>query len=294
MTQIQTLKKGDETIYPLTHMKGVVDDNGNTMDVLLAEAEKKALRKLFIAAGAEYNDTDQIIQKTAPWKTEEKWRLEDDGTYTYWEEPAIVEHLPKHYYLNGLGDITEEQMNLIYANSYVIYNINLPRLKENDKKIRTIIPVYNSHGVSTLGKASYSTFAGCSNLEILVWSSDKYTSLSNIVVERLDVAGSHMFNGCSKLRYVHPMKCTTSGNILNMFGGCISLIEAKIYEVKGNISFSDSMMINKDSILCLIQNAAPTSAITITLHPNAYARIANQPDIIEALEAQPLITLVSA
>ena len=90
------------------------------------------------------------------------------------------------------------------------------------------------------------------------------------------------------------MKCTTSSNILNMFGGCTSLIEAKIYEVKGNISFSDSMMINKDSILCLIQNAAPTSAITITLHPDAYSRLADDTEIVAALEAQPLISLVSA
>lgn len=238
-------------------------------------APNLALRSLFVAAGAEYNDSGVDITKTAPWG-------------------ETVTHKAGHYYLNGLGDITEEQMNLIYANSYVIYNINLPRLKERDKKIRTIIPVYNSHSVSTLGKASYSTFAGCDNLEVLMWSTLKFTSSSSAVVERLDVAGSHMFNGCSKLRYVHPMKCTTSGNIPNMFGGCTSLIETKIYEVKGNISFSDSMMINKDSILCLIQNAVPTTAITITLHPDAYARLADDADIVAALEKQPLVSLVSA
>lgn len=256
----------------------MLQDGAVTAQKLSADVREKVnnpLRPLYIAAGAEYNDTGADKTKSAPLG-------------------ETVTHKAGHYYLNGLGDITEEQMNLIYANSYVIYNINLPRLKENDKKIRTIIPVYNSHGVSTLGKASYSTFAGCSNLEILVWSSDKYSSLSNIVVERLDVAGSHMFNGCSKLRYVHPMKCTTSGNIPNMFGGCTSLIETKIYEVKGNISFSDSMMINKDSILCLIQNAVPTSAITITLHPDAYLRLADDADIVAALEAQPLVSLVSA
>ena len=256
----------------------MLQDGAVTAQKLSADVREKVnnpLRPLFIAAGAEYNDTGADKTKSAPLG-------------------ETVTHKAGHYYLNGLGDITEEQMNLIYANSYVIYNINLPRLKENDKKIRTIIPVYNSHGVSTLGKASYSTFAGCPNLEILVWSSDKYSSLSNIVVERLDVAGSHMFNGCSKLRYVHPMKCTTSGNIPNMFGGCTSLIETKIYEVKGNISFSDSMMINKDSILCLIQNAVPTTAITITLHPDAYARLADDADIVAALEKQPLVSLVSA
>jgi hypothetical protein len=79
-----------------------------------------------------------------------------------------------------------------------------------------------------------------------------------------------------------------------MFGGCTSLIEAKIYELKGNMSFSGCPIINKDSILCIIQNSAPTSAITVTLHPDAYTRLADDAEIVAALEAQPLVSLVSA
>ena len=233
------------------------------------------LRPLFIAAGAEYNDSGVDKTKTAPWG-------------------ETVTHKAGHYYLNGLGDITEEQMIYIYINREIIYNIKLPRLRENNKNLRTFIPLFNSHGVSSLGKTSYSTFAGCVNLEVAVWSKNSFASLQDTVVERLDAAGSHMFNGCSKLKYVHPMKCTTTGNIPNMFGGCTSLIEAKIYELKGNISYSNSPNINKESILCIIQNALPTTAISVTLHPDAYARLAGDVEIVAALEAQPLISLVSA
>ena len=35
MAQIHTLKKEGNTIYPQTHVKAVVDDNGNTVDDLL-------------------------------------------------------------------------------------------------------------------------------------------------------------------------------------------------------------------------------------------------------------------
>lgn len=35
MAEIHTLKKGGNTIYPQTHVKAVVDDNGNTVDDLL-------------------------------------------------------------------------------------------------------------------------------------------------------------------------------------------------------------------------------------------------------------------
>lgn len=41
MTQIHTLKQNGESIYPMTHMKAVVDDNGNTMDVLLSQVSIK-------------------------------------------------------------------------------------------------------------------------------------------------------------------------------------------------------------------------------------------------------------
>ena len=50
----------------------------------------------------------------------------------------------------------------------------------------------------------------------------------------------------------------------------------------------------KDSVLYIIQKALPKNAITITLHPDAYARLKDDTEIVAALEAQPLISLVSA
>ena len=84
---------------------------------------------------------------------------------------------------------------------------------------------------------------------------------------------------------------------LNAFVGCSDFEEvANFVNNKTTVSFSfaDSPKIYKRWILKLIKGGEPQSAITITLHPDAYARISNQTDIIEALNAQPLITLVSA
>jgi hypothetical protein len=64
--------------------------------------------------------------------------------------------------------------------------------------------------------------------------------------------------------------------------------------LKSNITISKSANVTKGSILYLVENAAPSSAITITLHPEAYARLADDADIVAALEAQPLVSLVSA
>ena len=56
----------------------------------------------------------------------------------------------------------------------------------------------------------------------------------------------------------------------------------------------DGREISKESIYYIIQNATPTTVINITLHPDAYARLADDAEIVAALEAQPLVSLVCA
>ena len=44
----------------------------------------------------------------------------------------------------------------------------------------------------------------------------------------------------------------------------------------------------------MIQKAAPTSAITITVHADVYAWASTDAEVQAALAAQPLVTLISA
>lgn len=81
---------------------------------------------------------------------------------------------------------------------------------------------------------------------------------------------------------------------IHMFGFCNALRDVNIVKLKASIHFGESPLLSKQSLLGLIQNAIPTSAITITLHAEAYARLANDADILAALAAQPNITLISA
>ena len=50
----------------------------------------------------------------------------------------------------------------------------------------------------------------------------------------------------------------------------------------------------EDCILYMIQNESATSAITITLHADAYARAMANADILAALQAHPNVSLASA
>lgn len=255
---------------------------------LAVAAPNLALRALFIAAGAEYNDTDAVIQKTAPWGTEEKWKLEADGTYTYWEDPAIVEHLPGHYYLNGLGDITEEEMLYIYNAGALKTNIGGFYSKAN---IRTFL----SSQIS--GQEGYSQF----NLNGILSNAPVETAIFGvdpllIKTHGIALVGTTMyaaFTNCYRLKYIQKIDVSGITNI-SAFNYCNELVYVELNKLKVSVSFAQSKKISKKSILAIIANAAPTSAITITVHPDAYVRIVNQSDIVEALAAQPLVTLVSA
>lgn len=65
-------------------------------------------------------------------------------------------------------------------------------------------------------------------------------------------------------------------------------------KMKGNFSFKDSPLLSNESILFLINHEAATSAITITLHPDAYARAMANADILAALETHTNVSLASA
>lgn len=227
----------------------------------IEQGEHLALRALFVAVGAEYNDSGADKTKTAPWG-------------------ETVTHKAGHYYLNGLGDITEKQMIDIY---------NAPRSITTSayagNECRTFIINKGSASVAypSLGGVFMATY----NLETIGSGS-----------ETLYTSGmcDYMFHQCVKLKHIilKQFILTYAKSTVNMFSGCSSLITVKIDGLKLNLSLKNSPVISKESVLYIIQKAAPSSAITLTLHPEAYARLADDADIVAALTAQPLITLVSA
>lgn len=254
MVQIQTLKKNGESFYPMTHMKGVVDDNGNTMDVLLAEAEKRALRKLYIAAGAEYNDTDHIIKKTAFWGEE-------------------VDHLPKHYYLNGLGDITEEQMIEIYNTKDYMniiisgHSTNVGRIFQGGSCPRTFKGVTASRflenkSLSTGGAPIFMN----NTIEVVKWSSSKDVSSYNNSFK----LGDSVFFLCNSLRVIE--RCAIFN--ANSFGACPNLEFFEIHGLTTDFNISGSPSVKKTSILYTIENVLKTTtkSLVITLHADVYAK----------------------
>ena len=124
-------------------------------------------------------------------------------------------------------------------------------------------------------------------------------------IETINISGATIyvktaigaFQQCEKLVRIHDilnLGAISKTGLQGIFATCLSLESIRIKAIKVDISFCDSPNLSKESVVYIIQNAAPTAAMTITLHPGAYARLTNDSDIVAALEAQPLVSLVSA
>lgn len=247
-----------------------IQDNSITAQKLSTDVREKVnnpLRPLFIAAGAVYNDTGADKTKTAPWG-------------------ETVTHKAGHYYLNGLGDITEEQMMEIYN---APHNALYEQAYAEMQNIRTLLFCGCSSSVG-LNSCINALFLNCSNLEVIGNNSGFFYFSSSVSTIK------NLFKRCKKLRIVavKPFYVNNTTFDSSVFSECSSLEYIRLDRLHFSLSLADCSNITKDSVLYIIPKAIPTSAITITLHPDAYARLSNDADIVAALEAQPLVSLVSA
>ena len=103
-----------------------------------------------------------------------------------------------------------------------------------------------------------------------------------------------MFYNCYSLVSIPQLNTQSVTNMSQMFYNCYSLVLAKVQSLKTAISFNGSALLNKESLLYIINNEASTSAITITLKAYAYTRLSTDADIVAALANHPNISLASA
>lgn len=223
-------------------------DKINTFDKKFSSG---TLRDLYISAGAKYNEATG------------------------------------YYELNGLTDITEEQMRVIWQEDLSgWYRKGRTNLTRN-------IAYKGQDGGYSDGQKMSNICNENTNLEVFNLGSDFYASSSFVA-----------FSGCTKLREVLPQyKIVPYARSLgyNIFNNCPALQEVRFnmqYVTGGKVLFSESPLLSKESVLSIITTMGSVpkeNPFTITLHPTAYARLKDDADIVAALEAKGgVITLVSA
>lgn len=138
----------------------------------------------------------------------------------------------------------------------------------------------------------------------------KFSASNLLKVENMD----SMFRDCWQLKEVQIDNTPQLANIGLLLYFCPSLERLKIditsattynspitaaynvrvAEIKGlkfSMSFSESTLLEKDSLLYIINNEAATEPITITLHSYAYTRLAEDADVVAALANHPNVSL---
>lgn len=276
LTGLEEKVNGKQDALTLT-----VKDNGNIVianiqgqskEFMPATPSGDPMHYAYIAAGAEYNDTGADIVKDAPWAD----MIDDDYTGDYGK---TVVHKAGYWYLNGLGDITNEEMNNILLLKYwYCHNTNSSLVADNCRVLVTPANVML-------------------NLQYA------FTSSSIVILPYIYPYIGGMNNGLLyyATKLVHILSFNKyldfswyNKNYNDVFTGCKKLMTFKIKNIKFNISLNMTSYLSVKSVLYMINNEAATSPITITLHNTVYTRCMANADILAALEAHTNVSLASA
>lgn len=183
----------------------------------------------------------------------------------YEEYGAVYNKETGYWELNGLTDLTEEDMFEIYTqcsgltmgNDYQLIYDSKTRIRTTLKNWTNVGGFFNPIGVK-------GACVSCYALEVFDVSSNPYIITLNI---------NYMFRNCRKLRTIVPELRVQAiiDSFTETFKGCFALENVKIYGLKKDVDFKDSPLLSFESLQHLVENAQNTAAITVTVHPTTYS-----------------------
>lgn len=234
--------KEAKNIYPLTKSDLVSRPGGGDVEAALAALEGgRGLRPLFEARGAVYNT--------------------ETG----------------YYELNGLTDITEEQMQAILAFSgmYGYGGTNIfSRCMGYYKGVRTNLP-FIGYGIECsdlfpFGESAY--IEALTVQPLLEYKRYGLHSASYFV----DLGGSVKFiDSCKKLKNIYG-GIRVSGTFKGHIANSCPLLESINVKISGNNSFlfcKESPLLGIDSFRFLVENATNTEAVTLTINAEILSKM---------------------
>lgn len=195
------------------------------------------------------------------------------------------------YELNGLTDITEEQMRVIYEKTWGWW-LHLPVLNGFGSALpRTNIPCPDYKIIAYASNISLNSIFALSgnddNLEVVNLRA-LYTPTVFDEIKIVDF--NWAFQRDKKIREVQGILNVNKARYDQSIGGNIETINIK--GLKVNIRFYGSQRLSKESVLYMINNSEATTAITIGLQQAVYDVMKDDADIIAALAEKTNITLI--
>ena len=275
LTELEEKVNGKQDALTLT-----VKDNGNIVlaniqgqskEFMPATPSGDPMHYAYVTAGAEYNDTGADIVKTAPWAD----MIDDDYAGEYGK---TVVHKAGYWYLNGLGDITNDEIRKIY-----IASSNFPTSSDLKSYFAYVDFRTNFAGIRYLGGHTNLALAGMAD------GSQKFSILNLNCLKGANISAVYALGSI-----VHILGTEIYFSSTNSLVQSQNLVTAPFKKLKFNLNAAQIPLLSMKSVLCMINNEAATSDITITLHNTVYNRCMSNADILAALQAHTHISLASA
>lgn len=280
--QITTLKdKEGKTLYPITSGNAVFDENGVDIETKLNDKVSKEQGKGL--SSNDFTDTEKQKLDNLPTSAElttqingKQSNLQDSEDVTINNNQLSLTERAKRalfddmcekagftvivpgttYGLNGLSDLTyTDAIEILIAGKLTANNAE--SFYANNANLRTNLVPFNGWSSCVLLHTAW----GCSSIEVFN-------------ARRCEL-GYAAFSGCKKLHTIVNVLNNNGGNLTGCFSRCESLryFQLKLLAKATSFSLIDSPLVDLTSFQYMVSNAANTSAITITVHPDVYAKL---------------------
>lgn len=293
MAQIQTLKdrKSGETVYPVSSTKAVFDNEGVDLDTLLELQRQACLNTL-----KDYPTKTEVSQglegKQNTLTPSADLQITDDNTI------GLTNLAKMHLFCDmfsvaagtdGYARITDGAFDCMLNKLTLTYEEAVPILlygRHWTYQHFAISPISHSQKIRTnLPPQAYSTavcpsfnclFYGQTDLEVV--NLNPHYGLTYVYgIQSEQAYYADIFNGCGKLHTIYGFLDVSYASVTaQWFKGCTSLREVRIRNLKKSISLTDCPLISLDSIQYMVDKATNTTAITITVHPDVYAKLTDE------------------
>lgn len=262
--------------------------NGNNKGIVVSLSEPDATtlgRSIVVYYG---DGTYTIVVKNDFTKVLVPWRKDSSLRDLYIQAGAKYNETTGYYELNGLTDITEEQMRVIWQEDLSGWYLNGRTNLTRNIRIRGNAGGYN--GGIDICNICYNN----SNITKFNFGQAPFARF-------LDNA----FSGCTKLETIDTrFPIIPCGGVVgpNTFRDCVALKEVRFdmryinYSYSINVKFPASPLISKDSVLSVIETTKTEGSVkplvVVGLNESAYNRLKDDTDITAALtEKNGFVTL---
>jgi len=237
-------------------------------------------KKRFLTSDESIDDYKEVTpaQKATIVAADAKWEEPSEEFIAECKAEGVVYNDDTGYFeLNGLVDITTGQMRAIMP--YLVLGRAGGSLTY--KFIRTAIRTVTVYAEGTpVTKAMDMTFYA-SSVETIAFKVARSGAMETQSI-------TQPFRACASLHTIYgiiDVMYATTG-LIDLAPLATKLKYINIKSLKTSITFKDCPQLSLESITYMVENAANTTPITITLHPDAYARLTDE--IITAATAKQI------